>query len=138
MALGSGSELQAFYPWGQVCLVSKSLKVSVLGVIRKIQQGFLCAVITLYDCKVVGSFSKKLFCLKRLPLYTFSSFKAHTKFPRRKSIRELPEHILWMIKKESNRVLENYGVQSLSNSSGHHVVHITQSTLMVTQESIYK
>lgn len=86
----------------------------------------------------MGSFSEKLFCLKRLPLYTFSSFKAHTKFPRRKNIRELPEHILWVIKKKSNRVLENCGVQSLSNSSGHHVVHITYSTLMFTQESIYK
>lgn len=73
---------------------------------------------------------KELLCSKRLPLYTFSSFKARTEFPKGKGIRELPEHIMQSIKNKCERVLENYNLQSqnagtLPSTNARHTAHAT-------------
>lgn len=49
----------------------------------------VCRIITLYGSTVVGIFFKEFYCLKKLPLYTFSAFKAHTKFPNGKGTKKL-------------------------------------------------
>lgn len=73
---------------------------------------------------------KELLCSKRLPLYTFSSFKARTEFPKGKGIRELPERIMKSIKNRCKRVLENYNLQcqnagTLPSTNARHTVPAT-------------
>lgn len=84
MASGSPPALCAFYSWGQVYPVSKSLTY-LEGTV-----GSVCGVITLYGSMMTGIVSKELFCLKRLPLDIFSFFKTSTKFPKGKGRRALP------------------------------------------------
>lgn len=74
-------------------------------------------------------FTKKVFCLMRLPLYIYSSStEAPMKFPKGKGIRKLSQHIVRIIKNASIRVLENSDLQCrnagiLSRSNACHVVH---------------
>lgn len=58
----------------------------------------LAELFALHGSTVVGMFPKELFCLKRLPLYVFSSFTKAHKISQRKRYKELPQHIVRTIK----------------------------------------
>lgn len=67
---------------------------------------------------VAGIFFQRIILLKSLPFYMFSSFKACTKFLKGKDVRE---HIVKIIKNESQRVLEDCDSQSRNAGTCKHL-----------------
>lgn len=100
MASGTVSELWVLRPWAQACLVN--LFVVYSGGHRRISVCKSLHTTQFHSGEEVFFFSKNLFCfcLKRLLFCTFSSFRAHTKFPKEGGIRELPQHTVGIIKKK--------------------------------------